>query len=698
MASTNKFNDFNQRTYNYAELEKEAMEKQEQNQIPVEEEQNMEHEEAKKSLVINAFGGPGAGKTTACHDIVSELKKRGYTAEYVPEYAKELVYEKNWVILDGSLENQRQILAEQSHRLERLQGQVDFIVTDAPLLLNSIYCSKEELTPAHSAYVKALYEKNENFNIFINRDKEHFEAEGRLHNLEESMEKDNEIRSLLKENEIFYGIYRHDTVYKAIDNVVKTYCRINGLEAPAPERDPDKAEFRGMSYKKDSKNPTYAYGASEAELITKFHNWNIARSDEDKFRTVYIGRLNENNQYAPYSKFEVETAKNITEIDLKLPSLDKEDFKKLTAELKENGAKFNGTSKKWYILPDNPNKEYFAAYTAAAEAVERLLPKEELVKEAPLAKEESQIKEREYYVSVGKEYYDNRCTVYFTAGSSVNIYGDDYGVHFPSLKASEVSDIVEKFVLPGMETEQTHRLDYQVGEEINILISGAVEINKGNYIPTRIMGKVIEAHGEDPDPDKIDMRAAYITVQLENGIAGNPFVEQMEIYRPAIYTQEQAAVLQRALESEIKLSNEHYEVFWSHNFTAAQMEEILFAFRDGLDIETVRSFAVVENSSAEMDLFRYGLQNGLALDELVPVIKSQEYPEWTDKRVMVDRLISRGERVAEQDQTVDGKRSIIKNLREKQQEIQHSETSNVSEQMKTPYESEIQHRRDAAIG
>ena len=43
--------------------------------------------------IVNAFAGPGAGKTTACLEIVSQLKMRGKSAEYVPEYAKELVWE-----------------------------------------------------------------------------------------------------------------------------------------------------------------------------------------------------------------------------------------------------------------------------------------------------------------------------------------------------------------------------------------------------------------------------------------------------------------------------------------------------------------------------------------------------------------------------------------------------------------------------
>ena len=34
-----------------------------------------------KTLIINAFGGPGVGKTTCCWQIASELKKKGMTSK-----------------------------------------------------------------------------------------------------------------------------------------------------------------------------------------------------------------------------------------------------------------------------------------------------------------------------------------------------------------------------------------------------------------------------------------------------------------------------------------------------------------------------------------------------------------------------------------------------------------------------------------
>lgn len=54
----------------------------------------------KNTIVINAFAGPGAGKTTSCLEVAEKLKKQGFVTEYVQEYAKELVYDNNLIMLD----------------------------------------------------------------------------------------------------------------------------------------------------------------------------------------------------------------------------------------------------------------------------------------------------------------------------------------------------------------------------------------------------------------------------------------------------------------------------------------------------------------------------------------------------------------------------------------------------------------------
>ena len=131
------------------------------------------------TLVINIFGGPGAGKTVAALDITASLKIQGYTAEYVSEYPKDLIYqvlkgdEEAAELLDGTLEHQIEIHKHQSARIERLRGLVDFIVTDSPAILCIAYLSdadKEKVADFKAVTVKqngASFGKNNSPTLFV---------------------------------------------------------------------------------------------------------------------------------------------------------------------------------------------------------------------------------------------------------------------------------------------------------------------------------------------------------------------------------------------------------------------------------------------------------------------------------------------------------------------------------------------------
>lgn len=173
-----------------------------------------------KTLIINAFAGPCGGKTTSCWEIASVLKRKGIIVEYVSEYTKELVYEKDFVTLDGTLENQEKILKEQKHRQDRLYGQVQVIVTDAPLLFNIIYL--EEKPDWYVKKVLDIFNSYNNLNIFIKRDKEKFTHIGRNHNLEESIEKDKEILNFLESNDIPYIVYNYEDLDKFVNEIVNS--------------------------------------------------------------------------------------------------------------------------------------------------------------------------------------------------------------------------------------------------------------------------------------------------------------------------------------------------------------------------------------------------------------------------------------------------------------------------------------------
>lgn len=199
----------------------------------------------KEPIVINGYGGPGAGKSTACLEITAALKKEGYNAEYVQEYAKELVYEKDMEMLDGSPEHQYEILKEQTRRMDRLYDQVDFIVTDSPVMLNIIY--NKQLTPEYESLVNELQGEYINYSFFMERDASNFEKEGRIHNLTESIEKDNEIKDMLQKNEIKYKTYNHENVNEIVNDAIDFYEKINEGKSNEKEvvRDAENIQLTG---------------------------------------------------------------------------------------------------------------------------------------------------------------------------------------------------------------------------------------------------------------------------------------------------------------------------------------------------------------------------------------------------------------------------------------------------------------------
>lgn len=397
----------------------------------------------RKTLVVNAYAGPGAGKTTACLETVAELKKMGYVAEYVPEYAKELVYE-NSDLLDGSAENQLSILLEQTHRVDRLIGKVDVVVTDAPILLNTVY--GKDLPEEYAGYVKELYGHFDNFNFFVERGN-NFEQEGRIQNHEESIQKDEEIKNLLKENKLFFGTFNHETIANLASRINVTYNRLF-KEAPAQNQEHSQSKeqsYRGTVYlkgngEKETKEMTF-YGDTPEQILARLRGWNETQKEDAKINVCYIRKLNtENNKYENPAKYEIATGNDITPIYLNLPHLSRTKYMKLVDELKQNGAKYNPVKKAFFVTKQsdlNAFKDYLPIAGTQAEKGEN-----------------RSRKELPYEIEAGKDYYDNRVQVSVEGMDPFNVYGDAYGVHFPSMSSAETKEIVEKFVLPNLEATE----------------------------------------------------------------------------------------------------------------------------------------------------------------------------------------------------------------------------------------------------
>jgi len=155
--------------------------------------------------VINLLGGPCLGKSVLAADIFSELKKANINAEYIPEYAKSLVWEERTI----ALANQIYVFAKQVHAQVRVNNKVDMAVTDSPLILNLAY--SDHMPQCYKDLVLQTFNEFDNINLVLQREFE-YQSEGRTQKDElEAIEKDNLVLDILNKNKIQYQVISPST-------------------------------------------------------------------------------------------------------------------------------------------------------------------------------------------------------------------------------------------------------------------------------------------------------------------------------------------------------------------------------------------------------------------------------------------------------------------------------------------------------
>ena len=166
----------------------------------------------KHTLVVNFFAGPGTGKSTMMAHCFAELKWRGIDCEMSTEYAKDKVWERS----EHILQNQFYVSGKQYHKLRRLNGKVEVILTDSPLLLG-LYYGNEEPEEFKGLLVKHFNAFN-NLNIFLQR-KKSYNPNGRLQTEEQAKAIDEELMTIV--NTHCEEIAKISAERESVDKIVK---------------------------------------------------------------------------------------------------------------------------------------------------------------------------------------------------------------------------------------------------------------------------------------------------------------------------------------------------------------------------------------------------------------------------------------------------------------------------------------------
>ena len=154
--------------------------------------------------IINIYGGPCSGKSTASAGLFYKMKMLHMSVELVTEYAKDLVYGNR---LEHMLDQQEYIFAKQNQRLHRLLDKVDYVITDSPTLLSNVYvdetwCCAEQF----KELVICTYNSYDNLNIYLHRPEE-FQQYGRAHSKEQSEAIDTQVIDVLRRHSLdFYRL------------------------------------------------------------------------------------------------------------------------------------------------------------------------------------------------------------------------------------------------------------------------------------------------------------------------------------------------------------------------------------------------------------------------------------------------------------------------------------------------------------
>ena len=182
----------------------------------------------KKTYLINIISGPSAGKTVTCALLFAKLKIMGYVVEWVPEYAKSLVWTRNFELLN----NQYYVTQTQFNFMKQMNGIVDFIITDGSILHGLYYNrhNKDNISNIEKTekFILDSYKQFNNINIFLERGTFPYELQGRIQTEEEAKEIDVILKHLLIQSGIKFDCMKSDDSDDNLNNIIQFILKESG--------------------------------------------------------------------------------------------------------------------------------------------------------------------------------------------------------------------------------------------------------------------------------------------------------------------------------------------------------------------------------------------------------------------------------------------------------------------------------------
>ena len=433
--------------------------------------------------------------------------------------------------------------------------------------------------------------------------------------------------------------------------------------------------YKGFAYIKGNDKPYVLYGNSQTEIITRLQGYNRARSPELVYRNVNIGTLDSNQEkYTNYHKFEVATGKDITSVYLHLPAMEREDFILLTAQLKEEGAKYNAVKRSWYITQEQANNPVFAKYLQPDQKPAPMQHINEIIEEAetPLADQALAWKPKHEMVGFADRH---EITVTLQDQSTVTLdatkFPEEYWQSNALEKLQYLDSILDEHIQhPDQASEQPLQaeaekngyvldvsrdmeknectiyfhdgrdpvhlygdqlgvsfpqldkleaedvvngyLENQSDYQVNDRLDYAVGHEFKGYMLTEDAGALEEIHGT-----VIDANDKQVMIKLSD----LPDDQAYQFYDKNMLLNESQ---KNAVQDIFKIARTEEEIrrICDPAFTSAQQEQMISGIKDKLTEEAVKVYTDPKLKAWQMDLYRIGLQHGVSADEIQNITQS----------------------------------------------------------------------------
>lgn len=142
----------------------------------------------KRTILIEFYAGPGAGKSTLAAQVFHLLKSStNRSVELVQEAAKESAWVKHPI-------HQPDVFYEQARRVDRLMGVVDVVITDSPLALSGHYGGERWRSIGNAIY-RLWHLEHSVWKLFLHRTKA-YDPRGRYQTEMEAKLIDDQLRTL----------------------------------------------------------------------------------------------------------------------------------------------------------------------------------------------------------------------------------------------------------------------------------------------------------------------------------------------------------------------------------------------------------------------------------------------------------------------------------------------------------------------